>query len=117
VVASGDPSFFGIARSLHDAGLDVRVLPAVSSVAMIAALAGHAWDSAVVVSAHGRDVALALNACRAFAAVAVLTGPGAGPVEIARGLAGWHRDLVVAERLGLPGERVTRHAAGVVPQQ
>lgn len=117
VVASGDPSFFGIARSLHDAGLDVRVLPAVSSVALVAAFAGQSWDAAVVVSAHGRDLRPALNACRAFPAVAVLTGPGAGPVEIARGLDGWQRDLVVGERLGLPGERVTRQSASVVAKQ
>lgn len=117
VVASGDPGFFGVARSLHAAGLDVRVLPAVSSVAAVAALAGHAWDAAVVVSAHGRDLAPALNACRAFDAVAVLTGPGAGPVELARGLDGWPRDLVVAERLGLLGERVTRQAAHIVAKQ
>ena len=117
VLASGDPSFFGVARSLTEAGLDVQILPAVSSVATVAALAGQPWDAAVVVSAHGRDLAPALNACRAFPAVAVLTGPVAGPVELARGLDGWHRDLVVAERLGLPGERVTRRPAAVVAKQ
>ncbi len=117
VVASGDPGFFGVSRSLREAGLEVRVLPAVSSVSSVAALAGQAWDAAVVVSAHGRDLAPALNACRAFGAVVVLTGPGAGPVDIARGLEGWSRDLVVAERLGLPGERVTRQPAHLVALQ
>ena len=117
VVASGDPGFFGMARSLLEAGLAVQVFPAVSSVAAAAAYAGLAWDAAVVVSAHGRDLEPALNACRAFPVVAVLTGPGAGPVEIARGLDGRRRDLVVAERLGLPGERITRQAAGIVARQ
>ena len=114
VVAGGDPGFFGIARALHAAGLEPRVLPAVSSVAAVAALTGQAWDAAVVVSAHGRDLAPALNACRAFPAVAVLTAPDAGPVQLARGLDGWSRDLVVAERLGRPDERVTRAPAHVV---
>ena len=117
VVASGDPGLFGIARALHAAGLEPRVLPAVSSVASVAALGGLAWDAAVVVSAHGRDLAPALNACRAFGAVAVLTAPDAGPVELARGLAGWPRELVIAERLGLPDERVTRAPAQVVADQ
>ncbi len=117
VLASGDPGFFGIARSLRAEGLDARVLPAVSSVAAVAALAGVAWDAAVVVSAHGRDLASALNACRAFPSVAVLTAAGAGPVELARGLDGWPRDLVVAERLGRPDERVTRQPASVVAAQ
>ena len=111
VVASGDPGFFGIVRSLRAAGLDCRVLPAVGSVSAAFAMAGLDWDGAVVVSAHGRELGPALNACRAQARVAVLTGPGAGPVEIARGLAGWPRELLIAERLGLAGERITRASA------
>ncbi|GGR94727.1 precorrin-6y C5,15-methyltransferase subunit CbiE [Micromonospora fulviviridis] len=107
VLASGDPGFFGIVRRLRAAGLPVRVLPAVSSVAAAFARAGLPWDGAAVVTAHGRDPRPALNACRALPVVAVLTAPGAGAAELGAGLAGWDRRLVVAEHLGTPDERVT----------
>ncbi|WP_432896441.1 precorrin-6y C5,15-methyltransferase (decarboxylating) subunit CbiE [Micromonospora matsumotoense] len=107
VLASGDPGFFGVVRRLRAAGLPVRVLPAVSSVAAAFARAGLDWDGAVVVTAHGRELGPALNACRALPAVAVLTAPGAGAAEIGAGLTGWARCLVVAEHLGTPAERVT----------
>lgn len=107
VLASGDPGFFGVVRLLRETGIEVAVAPAVSSVASAFALAGASWDDAAVVSAHGRDLRRAVNACRALPKVAVLTGPGSGPAEIAAGLDGWPRLLVVVERLGLPEQRVT----------
>nr|WP_088964568.1 precorrin-6y C5,15-methyltransferase (decarboxylating) subunit CbiE [Micromonospora purpureochromogenes] len=107
VLASGDPGFFGIVRRLRAAGLPLRVLPAVSSVAAAFARAGLPWDGAAVVTAHGRDPRPALNACRALPAVAVLTAPGAGAAELGAGLVGWSRRLVVAEHLGTADERVT----------
>lgn len=114
VIASGDPGLFGITRALRESGIDIRVLPAVSSVAAAFARVGLPWDDAVVVSAHGRDLNPALNACRAFERVAVLTAPGSGAVELARGLRGWTRELVVAERLGLAQERITRKPAAEI---
>src|SRR5215468_7010501 len=107
VLASGDPGFFGIVRALRERGLAVVVLPAVSSVALAFARAGLPWDDAVVVSAHGRDLRPAVNVCRAHPKVAVLTGPGAGPAEIAAALAGWDRRLVVCEQLGSGAEQIT----------
>lgn len=107
VLASGDPGFFGIVRALRCRGLTFTVIPAVSSVAQAFARAGLAWDDAVVVSAHGRDPRQAVNVCRAYPKVAVLTGPGAGPAEIGAALAGWDRSLLVCELLGEPGERLT----------
>nr|WP_196255641.1 precorrin-6y C5,15-methyltransferase (decarboxylating) subunit CbiE [Micromonospora sp. WMMC415] len=107
VLASGDPGLFGIVRRLRAAGLPVRVLPAVSSVAAAFARAGLPWDGAVVVTAHGRDPRPALNAARALPLVAVLTAPGAGAAELGAGLVGWPRRLVVAEHLGTGAERVT----------
>ena len=107
VLASGDPGFFGIVRVLRERGLAVTVLPAVSSVAMAFARAGLPWDDAVVVSAHGRDPRPAVNVCRAHPKVAVLTGPGCGPAEIGAALAGWDRQLIVAEHLGTGDERLT----------
>jgi precorrin-6Y C5,15-methyltransferase (decarboxylating) len=111
VLASGDPGFFGIVRRLHAAGLPLRVRPEVSSVASAFARAGLPWDGAVVVSAHGRDLRPAVNACRALPMVAVLTGPGAGASEIGAALSGWPRHLVVAEHLGMDTEHLTRVSA------
>ncbi|MEV6116767.1 precorrin-6y C5,15-methyltransferase (decarboxylating) subunit CbiE [Streptomyces sp. NPDC052109] len=88
VLASGDPGFFGIVRVLAERfgsrRLDVR--PGVSSVAAAFARVGLPWEDAVVVSAHGRELRTAVNVCRARPKVAVLTGPGAGPAELAAAL-------------------------------
>ncbi|MFI6133659.1 precorrin-6y C5,15-methyltransferase (decarboxylating) subunit CbiE [Micromonospora sp. NPDC051141] len=106
VLASGDPGLFGIVRRLRAAGLPLRVVPAVSSVAAAFARAGLPWDGAAVVTAHGRDPRPALNACRALPLVAVLTAPGAGAAELGVGLVGWSRRLLVAEHLGTDAERI-----------
>jgi precorrin-6Y C5,15-methyltransferase (decarboxylating) len=108
VLASGDPGFFGILRLVRErlASEPVEVLPAVSSVAAAFARAGLSWDDAVVVSAHGRAPAPAVNACRRWPKVAVLTEPRFGPAELGAALAGLDRRLLVAERLGTTAERL-----------
>lgn len=106
VLASGDPGLFGIVRRLRSEGLAPRVLPAVSGVATLFARLGLSWEHAAVVSAHGRGLARALNACRALPVVAVLTGPGTGPRELGAGLVGWPRQIAVGEHLGSSQERV-----------
>ncbi|TNY36803.1 precorrin-6y C5,15-methyltransferase (decarboxylating) subunit CbiE [Thermomonospora catenispora] len=109
VLASGDPGFFGIVRALRERGHRPRVLPALSSVAQAFARVGLSWDDALVVSAHGRELRRAVNACRAHPKVAVLTAPGAGPAELGRALFPQHpRTFVVCEDLGGPEERVVR---------
>jgi precorrin-6Y C5,15-methyltransferase (decarboxylating) CbiT subunit len=72
------------------------------------ARAGLHWDDAPVVSAHGRHPRRAVNVCRAFPKVAVLTSPNFGPAELARELGGTGRTFFVCERLGEPDERVFR---------
>lgn len=112
VIASGDPGFFGIVRRLQERGLDIRVLPAPSSVATAFAAIGLSWDDAIVVSAHGRDLGPVANVCRAFPKVAVLTGPGSGATELGALLP--DRTFVVAQRLGHPDqciETLSSHAA------
>ncbi|MFE7650742.1 precorrin-6y C5,15-methyltransferase (decarboxylating) subunit CbiE [Streptomyces phaeoluteigriseus] len=113
VLASGDPGFFGIVRALAERfGADrLEVVPGVSSVAAAFARLGLTWEDAVVVSAHGRDPRTAVQVCRAYPKVAVLTGPGAGPAELGAALARTSpgRMLVVASALGDPAhERVER---------
>ncbi|MEV7923512.1 MULTISPECIES: precorrin-6y C5,15-methyltransferase (decarboxylating) subunit CbiE [unclassified Kitasatospora] len=109
VVAEGDPGFFGVVRALRrpEYGLELEVLPAVSSVAAAFARAGMPWEDAQVVSAHGGRLRRAANICRAHPKVAVLTAPGAGPSELALMLRGVHRTFVVCEALGTPDEDVT----------
>ncbi|MFI9329112.1 precorrin-6y C5,15-methyltransferase (decarboxylating) subunit CbiE [Kitasatospora sp. NPDC052868] len=109
VVAEGDPGFFGVVRTLRrpEYGLELEVLPAVSSVAAAFARAGMPWEDAQVVSAHGGRLRRAANICRANPKVAVLTAPGAGPAELALMLRGVHRTFVVCEALGTSEEDVT----------
>jgi precorrin-6B C5,15-methyltransferase / cobalt-precorrin-6B C5,C15-methyltransferase len=116
VLASGDPGFFGIVRLLGErfGPAELRVLPAVSSVALAFARAAVSWDDAVTVSAHGREPRRAVNVCRTHPKVAVLTSPEFGPAELAGYLEGLGRTFVVAERLGGPDERVSRGDAGSV---
>ncbi|MGW2825181.1 precorrin-6y C5,15-methyltransferase (decarboxylating) subunit CbiE [Streptomyces sp. NPDC001443] len=108
VLADGDPGFFGVVRSLRapEFGLEVEVVPAVSSVAAAFARAGMPWDDAQVVVAHRRTLRRAVNVCRAHAKVAVLTSPGAGPAELGLLLEGVHRTFVICEELGTERERV-----------
>jgi precorrin-6B C5,15-methyltransferase / cobalt-precorrin-6B C5,C15-methyltransferase len=106
VLASGDPGFFGIVRRLRAHGHEIRVLPAVSSVATLFARLGLSWDDAIVVSAHGRDPSFAVNVCRRHPKVAVLTEPRFGPNELAAALPQARR-MVVGEALGTAAEAVT----------
>ncbi|MEU8987771.1 precorrin-6y C5,15-methyltransferase (decarboxylating) subunit CbiE [Streptomyces sp. NPDC048558] len=109
VFADGDPGFFGVVRTLRapEFGLEVEVVPAVSSVAAAFARAGMPWDDAQVVVAHPRTLRRAVNVCRAHTKVAVLTSPGAGPAELGLLLEGVHRTFVICEELGTESEQVT----------
>ncbi|MEV6961775.1 precorrin-6y C5,15-methyltransferase (decarboxylating) subunit CbiE [Streptomyces sp. NPDC051207] len=109
VLADGDPGFFGVVRTLRapEFGLEVEVVPAVSSVAAAFARAGMPWDDAHVVVAHPRTLRRAVNVCRAHTKVAVLTSPGAGPAELGLLLEGVHRTFVICEELGTDREQVS----------
>ncbi|MFF8916625.1 precorrin-6y C5,15-methyltransferase (decarboxylating) subunit CbiE [Streptomyces sp. NPDC015032] len=109
VLADGDPGFFGVVRSLRapEHGLEVEVVPAVSSVATAFARAGMPWEDAQIVVAHPRTLRRAVNVCRAHHKVAVLTSPGAGPAELALLLEGVHRTFVICEELGTAREQVS----------
>ncbi|CND79015.1 precorrin-6Y C5%2C15-methyltransferase subunit CbiT [Mycobacterium tuberculosis] len=107
VVVDGDPGYFGIVRELLERGHAPETIPATPLAARAFAQAGLPWDDALVVSARDGHLRQAVNACRAHPKVAVLTGPGAGPAELARALFPvTPRSFVVCEDLGGPGERV-----------
>ncbi|WP_405579274.1 precorrin-6y C5,15-methyltransferase (decarboxylating) subunit CbiE [Streptomyces sp. NBC_01190] len=109
VLADGDPGFFGVVRELRapEHGLEVEVVPGVSSVAQAFARAGMPWDDARVVAVTSRTLRRAVNVCRAYPKVAVLTAPGAGPAELSLLLTGVHRTFVICEALGTEHEQVT----------
>jgi precorrin-6Y C5,15-methyltransferase (decarboxylating) len=106
VLASGDPGFFGILRALRAITGPERleVHPAPSSVAVAFARLGVPWDDAMVVSAHGRDPAIAIATALRHPKVAILTEPRSPATTIIAGLAGSDRCITVAERLGTPME-------------
>lgn len=106
VVASGDPGFFGVLRSLRAAGLRPSVVPAVSSISASFAAVGLPWDDAAVVSVHGRPLEPALDLARSTGKVAVFTSADHGVRELAAGLADLDRWYVLAECLGEPDEAV-----------
>ena len=85
VLASGDPGFFGIVRSLtvRVPSHAFSVHPAPSSVSMAFARIGETWDDAVVVSVHGRSPQHAIHAAGRSSKVAVLTGPAFLPEQLA----------------------------------
>lgn len=106
VVASGDPLFFGVVRTLRAAGLRPKVVAALGSVAAAFAAVALPWEDAEVVSVHGRPLAAALNLARANPKVAVFTSAEHGVRELAAALADVQRWYVLAERLGEPEEQV-----------
>ena len=113
LLASGDPGFFGIVRvAAARFGADaLEIHPAPSSVAVAFARAGVHWDDAVVVSAHGRPLAAAVEAVLPHPKAAVLTAPDQPPEALGRALldAGCGpRRVTVCAHLGHAGEAVTR---------
>jgi precorrin-6Y C5,15-methyltransferase (decarboxylating) len=111
-LASGDPGFFGIVRSLLRVidRKNLVVLPAPSSVSLAFARIGLPWDDATVVSAHGRPLADAIGAIRVARKVAVLTSPESPPEAVGEALVAARAavDVVaVCSRLGHPDESVT----------
>jgi precorrin-6B C5,15-methyltransferase / cobalt-precorrin-6B C5,C15-methyltransferase len=111
VLASGDPMLHGIGATLArrlGAGR-IRVLTAVSSVALACARLGWAEHDVDVVSLVSRSAETVLPAVQPGARVIVLCRDGGTPPELAALLAGrgWAAtQLTVLEHLGGPAERI-----------
>lgn len=112
VLSTGDPGLYGIGGVLarHFPTTELEIVPAVSSVQLAFARIGLPWDDAAIVSAHGRSLAATIGWARRAAKIAILTDerntPGAiAATLVARGIADCR--AVVAERLEMPGERIT----------
>jgi precorrin-6Y C5,15-methyltransferase (decarboxylating) len=85
VLASGDPGFFGVVRSLAErfGSSSLQVHPAPSSVSRAFARLGMPWDDAAVVSAHGRPLWPACCMASRFDKVALLLSPEHAPDQVA----------------------------------
>lgn len=113
VLASGDPGFFGVVRSLAarfgSAGLEVHPEP--SSVALAFARLGVPWDDAAVVSVHGRPISVAARRLVGLPKAAVLVSPTSPPEALGKELiehGAAHEHVVVCSRLGSADEKVER---------
>ncbi len=112
LLASGDPGFFGILRSLLRV-LDrrrLRVMPAPSPVSVAFARLGLPWDDAVVVATEGRPLDDVIRDLRPASKAAVLASALAPPERIGRALRRASATVDVAavcSRLGTHQEEVT----------
>lgn len=119
VLASGDPLFFGIGRTLLERfGPErVEIFPAVSAVQLACARFKLPWDDLTLISLHGRPPGLLAGKVLAMPKTLLFTDPRRSPDRIAAELLALlkeHGDtdrlqrlhVRVAENLGLPEERL-----------
>ncbi|OAG28200.1 hypothetical protein TH606_02825 [Thermodesulfatator autotrophicus] len=112
--ASGDPLFFGVARTFLTRlnPEEIKVVPALSSLQVAFAESKIPWEDALFVSLHGQNENK-INDLKALLRrqkkLLVLTDPQNSPAKIANYLlaAGLgSTKMIVAERLGFPEEKI-----------
>ena len=121
VLASGDPLFFGIGRTLiRRFGRDrLRVYPALSSIQLACARLREPWDDLEFLSLHGRAGGYLPGLILGRSRVMLFTDHRNTPDGVARNLLSILRELdareeihgvraAVVENAGLPDERITR---------
>ena len=111
VLASGDPGFHGIAGTLlrHFPAGELEIIPGISALQWAFARAGLAWNDAIFTSAHARPLAEVVGWAKRVPRLGILTDPQHTPGLIAQALLQAGVDdsrAIVAENLGLPGERL-----------
>lgn len=119
VLASGDPSWFGVARLLRErfGAAAVAVLPAPSAFSLAAARLGWSLEDCRCLSAHGHPVAALRRHLQRGRRLLVLTDGAAAPELIGELLGGAgfpDAEVTVLERLGGEMERVSRYRADAV---
>jgi precorrin-6Y C5,15-methyltransferase (decarboxylating) len=117
VLATGDPSWFGIARLLRERfGSDaLRVLPAPSAFSLAAARLGWPLEDCTCLSAHGRPLDAIRRHLQLGRRLLILTDGGDAPAAIRALLTGaglGDAALTVLERMGSPHERICVLGAG-----
>ncbi len=120
VLASGDPSHFGIATTLAGVfpAAEMDVIPAVSSISLACARLGWAVQDVTVVSACGRPLAAVRPHLAPGARLIVLSADATTPLSLANMLTthGFGAStLTVMEALGGPRERVRVVSAAAMP--
>ena len=115
ILASGDPSFFGVANLVQrKIGRDqVEVIPAVSAMQLAFARAQLPWNSAKLVSLHGRPLHGVVSRLRHTRTAGIFTDARNSPSAIARHLLRFGETrwkATVCESLSMPEERVSRFA-------
>ncbi len=113
VLATGDPSLFGIADFMvgRFSKRTVEVIPNVSIVQEAFARIKESWEGLKVLSAHGRGTEALFTEIAAGDKVAVFTDPANTPAVIARGLLKMRAPgytVYVLESIGMKNERVTK---------
>lgn len=116
VLASGDPSFYGIAKYLCEKfGKDqVRIISGISSVQYLFAKAQMDMNDIYMTSGHGRP--LNMEKVMLMEKTAILTDGKLGPYEIAQKLLACGEDphMIIGEALGADQEKITRLRAAQV---
>lgn len=112
VLYSGDSGFYSGTRSLvpllHEAGIEAKILPGISSIQMFSARLQRPWQDWLLVSAHGTDCDAVSAVCKGQPAF-FLTGGKLGPADLCRQLADaglGDLTVTVGERLSYDDERI-----------
>ncbi len=121
VLASGDPLFYGIGRTLiqHFGAECIRIHPALSAVQLACARLCTPWEDLPLISVHGRSIRDLPGRILQHARVMLFTDNHNSPNAIAAQLLATLQacddqariasvQIGVAENLGLPEERITR---------
>ncbi|MGB3790235.1 MAG: precorrin-6y C5,15-methyltransferase (decarboxylating) subunit CbiE [Phormidesmis sp.] len=114
ILASGDPLFFGIGRLLLESFPADQLIfhPQISAIQLAFSRLKIPWQSATLISVHGRGEALLTKALkRGDAKIAVLTDPVLMPEAIAQIITALelpiHYQIWVCENLGAKTERIS----------
>lgn len=112
IVASGDPSFYGIARYLRQRlGQErLKIVPGISSIQYLAAKWGLDWQQAQFCSLHGQEGDY-LERLKSGRLTFLLTGGEWPPQRIGKELVGaglGKRELVLGDRLSYPDELIIK---------
>lgn len=120
VLASGDPSFYGILEFLkrNFNKNELSVLPGISSVQLACARLCISWHDAAFFSLHGRNTEGLHFLVNTYSKVIVLTDPDNSPALIAQRLLSdgvMEKKIYVCENLSYEDERITEWDISSVP--
>lgn len=120
VLLSGDTGFYSGAKALterlreEEAGIEVEVMPGLSSVAVLAARLKTGWEDAALLSLHGKETDFIQTVSRNTKTFLLLGGRDSGRVMLGRlkeyGMD--HVTVCIGSRLSYPDERILTGKTG-----